>query len=427
MKQTEIGEIPEDWQISDLKSVTTLIQNGLFFEPKRKGKGIPLINVGDMYKSSPIAVEELDLFDANSTEKNIYKVKDGDLLFTRSSIVPSGIAFCNVYFEDSKNIDVVFDSHLIKATPKSELVDSKYLYLNCTSKVARNYFVSVSKSAIMTTIDQQGIRNCPVLLPPRQEQKNISTVLADTDNLIQATEQLINKKQLIKTATMQNLLTGKIRLAEFDTKKTKPSELGEIPSDWDVVKLKEITQVKSGGTPSTNSSDFWNGNINWCTPTDITKLQGRKYLAKTQRTISQLGLQFSSAEVLPIGSIVMTSRATIGECAITTTLMTTNQGFKNFICHDEVYNEFLYYLLGTQKQRFINLCSGSTFLEISTTQVQNFSIVIPKSKKEQIAIANILMDIDKELGILNQRLTKLNDIKQGLMQDLLTGKIRLTE
>ena len=139
MKQTEIGEIPEDWQISDLKSVTTLIQNGLFFEPKRKGKGIPLINVGDMYKSSPIAVEELDLFDANSTEKNIYKVKDGDLLFTRSSIVPSGIAFCNVYFEDSKNIDVVFDSHLIKATPKSELVDSKYLYLNCTSKVARNY------------------------------------------------------------------------------------------------------------------------------------------------------------------------------------------------------------------------------------------------------------------------------------------------
>ena len=425
MKQTEIDEIPEDWQISDLKSVTTLIQNGLFFEPKRKGKGIPLINVGDMYKSSPIAVEELDLFDANSTEKNIYKVKDGDLLFTRSSIVPSGIAFCNVYFEDSKNIDVVFDSHLIKATPKSELVDSKYLYLNCTSKVARNYFVSVSKSAIMTTIDQQGIRNCPVLLPPRQEQKNISTVLADTDNLIQATEQLINKKQLIKTATMQNLLTGKIRLAEFDTKKTKPSELGEIPSDWDVVNLGKLALIQRGASPRPIDSPIWfnqNSSIGWLRISDVSK--SNKYLYETTQNLSELGVAHS--RLVEKNNLVMSICATVGKPIILRKTICIHDGFVVF--KDLKTNiEFMYYVLQSIEPLWSKNGQTGSQMNLNTTLINSTNVLIPRNPAEQGAISEVLADMDKEISELNKRLTKLNDIKQGLMQNLLTGKIRLTE
>lgn len=424
MKQTEIGEIPEDWDFVKLNQVanfgggtTPARKNYARYYLHGKHNWVKTLDLNNsfIYKTSEQITDEA--LEETSLKKHPKE----------SVLVAMYGGFNQIGRTGLLKVDASINQALVAILPKSDILNSEYLLFNLNFNV--DYWKSVASSSRKDpNITSQDVKNYPIAFSKNlDEQKEIAQVLTDTDNLIQATEQLINKKQLIKTATMQNLLTGKIRLAEFDTKKTKPSELGEIPSDWDVVKLKEITQVKSGGTPSTNSSDFWNGNINWCTPTDITKLQGRKYLEKTQRTISQLGLQFSSAEVLPIGSIVMTSRATIGECAITTTLMTTNQGFKNFICHDEVYNEFLYYLLGTQKQRFINLCSGSTFLEISTTQVQNFSIVIPKSKKEQIAIANILMDIDKELGILNQRLTKLNDIKQGLMQDLLTGKIRLTE
>jgi len=166
----------------------------------------------------------------------------------------------------------------------------------------------------------------------------------------------------------------------------KTSELGEIPQDWEVVELGDVAEIKSGGTPSTHQSEFWNGYILWCTPTDITSLSG-KYLSDTNRKISELGLINSAAELLPIGSVLMTSRATIGECAIANQPMTTNQGFKNFICNKRINNEFLYYLLGSQKDKFIELCNGSTFLEINTTQVRKFKIAIPKSTTEQTAIA----------------------------------------
>ena len=206
----------------------------------------------------------------------------------------------------------------------------------------------------------------------------------------------------------------------------KVSELGMIPQDWDVVELEEVAEIKSGGTPSTNRPEFWNGHILWCTPTDITSLSG-KYLSDTNRKISELGLNNSAAELLPTGSVLMTSRATIGECAIVKQPMTTNQGFKNFICNRTVNNEFLYYLLSSQKDKFIELCNGSTFLEISTTQVRKFKIAIPKSITEQTAIATVLSDTDALISSLQTLIAKKQAIKLLAMQNLLSGKIRLPE
>ena len=177
---------------------------------------------------------------------------------------------------------------------------------------------------------------------------------------------------------------------------------------------------------TTTVAEYWDGSVEWCTPTDITALNGRKYLTSTSRKISELGVAKSAVEILPPGTIVMTSRATIGECAIAKVPMTTNQGFKNFLCGSEAYNEFMYYLLGSLKDRFIGLCSGSTFLEISSTQVRKFNVAVP-AIEEQTAIATILADMDEEIQALEHRLTKTREIKQGMMQELLTGKIRLVK
>ena len=262
------------------------------------------------------------------------------------------------------------------------------------------------------------------------EQTAIAAALSDTDALIGSLKTLIAKKQAIKLSAMQNLLSGKIRLPEFaqrpdgSPKTTHQTEQGLLPEDWEVVELGKVAEIKSGGTPSTHQPEFWNGHILWCTPTDITSLSG-KYLSDTNRKISELGLKNSVADLLPIGSVLMTSRATIGECAIASLPMTTNQGFKNFICNERINNEFLYYLLSNQKDKFIELCNGSTFLEISTTQVRKFLITIPKSTTEQTAIAQLLSDMDAEIEALECRLKKTQSLKQGMMQALLSGKIRL--
>lgn len=129
--------------------------------------------------------------------------------------------------------------------------------------------------------------------------------------------------------------------------------------------------------------------------------------------------------MIPAQSVVMTSRATIGECAINTAPISTNQGFKNFVPFATTDVDFLYYLIGMQKQGLIALCGGSTFLEIGKTQLAAYEVRLPSTKAEQTAIATILSDMDAELSALEARRAKTRDLKQAMMQELLTGKTRL--
>ncbi|MEZ9181046.1 restriction endonuclease subunit S [Vibrio cyclitrophicus] len=218
-KPSELGEIPEDWDVSTIDNISLLpMQNGLFYEPVRKGKGIPLINVSDMYTSAPIDVDSLELFDATEPEIKTFNVIEGDLFFTRSSIVPSGIAYCNVYPLASRV--AVFDSHLIKVRVNPSIADYRFIYLNCLAAHARAHLVANAKTATMTTIDQKAIKSCPVLLPSIQEQTAIATILSDIDEEIQALKQRLSKTRQIKQGMMQELLTGKTRLP-FDKVDTK--------------------------------------------------------------------------------------------------------------------------------------------------------------------------------------------------------------
>jgi type I restriction enzyme S subunit len=212
-QQTELGEIPEDWTVETITSISAVpMQNGLFYEPSRKGQGISLINVGDMYKSAPIDVEQLELFNANIAEIKTFRVSSGDLFFTRSSIVPSGIAFCNIYESENIERDVVFDSHLIRVRVNTKMADAKYVYLASLSNLARKFLISSAKTATMTTIDQGAIKNCPILLPSLEEQKLIIQILSDMDFELEGIKKRLAKTQQIKQGMMQELLTGKTRL-----------------------------------------------------------------------------------------------------------------------------------------------------------------------------------------------------------------------
>lgn len=269
-----------------------------------------------------------------------------------------------------------------------------------------------------------GVRVSPP--PTKAEQEAIANALSDADALIESLAVLISKKRNLKQGAMQELLTGKRRLPGFDiVGAINELPLQNVPHGWEVKRLDAVAEIRSGGTPSTSQPEFWDGDVLWCTPTDITGLKGYKYLTQTSRTITSQGLKCSSAELIPADSVVMTSRATIGECAINVVPVATNQGFKNFIPFQETNVEFLYYLLQTKKQDFISLCGGSTFLEIGKTQLAAFEIELPKEKAEQTAIATILSDMDTEIAALETKLAKTRQLKQGMMHNLLTGRIRL--
>ncbi|ADO03120.1 restriction modification system DNA specificity domain protein [Helicobacter pylori SJM180] len=193
------------------------------------------------------------------------------------------------------------------------------------------------------------------------------------------------------------------------------------PLNWQRVRLGDIAEIIGGGTPSTQVTSFWNGSINWFTPTEIGIT---KYVHKSQRTITPLGLKKSSAKLLPIGTILLTSRASIGDCAILKVVATTNQGFQSLIPLEKINNEFLYYLMLTLKNKLLKLASGSTFLEVSPNKIKNLLIPLPPLN-EQIAIANILSDLDHYLYSLDALILKKESVKKALSFELLSQRKRL--
>lgn len=399
-KASELGMIPQDWEIRRIGD----------FAPLQRGFDLP---------NSEIQSGDYPVVYSNGIGNyhNCYTVKSPCIATGRSGTLGK------VHYVEQ---DCWVHNTSLWVT-KFDNCEPKFIYF-LFQKIGFERFASGSG---VPTLNRNDAHEFKIALPKSTaEQTAIATALSDTDALISSLQTLIAKKKAIKLSAMQNLLSGKIRLPEFaqrpdgSSKTTRQTELGCVPEDWEVVELEKVAEIKSGGTPSTNRSEFWNGHILWCTPTDITSLSG-KYLSDTNRKITEMGLNNSAAELLPIGSVLMTSRATIGECAIAKRPMTTNQGFKNFICNRTVNNEFLYYLLSSQKDKFIELCNGSTFLEISTTQVRKFKITIPKSTTEQTAIAQLLSDMDAEIEALECRLKKTQSLKQGMMQALLSGKIRL--
>ncbi len=194
-----------------------------------------------------------------------------------------------------------------------------------------------------------------------------------------------------------------------------------LPSNWQKVRLGDVAEIIGGGTPSTQITSFWNGSINWFTPTEIGIT---KYVHKSQRTITPLGLKKSSAKLLPIGTILLTSRASIGDCAILKVAATTNQGFQSLIPLEKINNEFLYYLMLTLKNKLLKLASGSTFLEVSPNKIKNLLIPLPPLN-EQIAIANILSGLDRYLYSLDALILKKESVKKALSFELLSQRKRL--
>lgn len=180
------------------------------------------------------------------------------------------------------------------------------------------------------------------------------------------------------------------------------------------MKLSEIGQIVAGGTPKTKIEEYWNGDVPWITPKDLSSHAGM-YISRGERNISQVGLDNSSAKLLPKGTVLFTSRAPIGYVAIARNEVTTNQGFKSIIVDDENDNIFIYYLLKNNIDIIENHANGSTFKEISGSVMKSLEFGIP-SLREQKAIAHILSTLDDKIEVNNQINKTLENMAQAIFK-----------
>ena len=282
-----------------------------------------------------------------------------------------------------------------------------FLFAQLFSKGVNDQITKILTGSNYPAINSSDVKLIEISCPPQlSEQRAIAEVLSDVDGLLNALDALIAKKRTIKHSVMQQLLTGKTRLPGFNGK-------------WETKQVSEFGDIVTGATPSTKVNAFWDGPYPWITPTDITS---ERDMTVSERMITQEGLK--AIRTLPSNTVLVTCIASIGKNAILKTTGSCNQQI-NAVTPNSAHNaEFLYYLFEINSN-FLLANAGITATNIVSKSVFSKLVFEVPLLDEQIAIACILSDIDAEIAALEQRRDKTRAIKHGMMQQLLTGRVRL--
>ena len=321
--------------------------------------------------------------------------------------------------------------------PRDERLDPEFLYQSLIPRYEemRARSAGGGRGGLTKWI----LERLPLQLPLPTEQRRIAEILSTVDEAIEQTEALIAKYQQIKAGLMHDLFTRGLSpeaSAKGDGTWTlrpthaqaphlyKDSPLGWIPKEWSTELLDRLSLRGSGHTPNKNRPDFWNGGIKWVSLADSWRLD-RLYISETDKEISQLGIENSSAVLHPPGIVVLSRDAGVGKSAITTCSMAVSQHFMCWRCGPQLDNHYLYYWLQYRKREFENIATGSTIPTIGLRFFRCYRINVPTDVEEQKQIGLALLSVDHTIFSLEADVEKLRQQKHGLMHDLLTGRVRV--
>lgn len=290
-----------------------------------------------------------------------------------------------------------------------------YLYYALLKNIDR--LKLFSGTTAVPIINKSTFEQFELEIPPLREQQKIAEILSSVDAAIEKTEQVIAKTEEVKKGLMQQLLTKGIGHTEF-----KQTEFGEIPVSWEVKKISQVASTMSGGTPNRKKSEYYNGDIPWVKTGELI----HKYLNNSEEKITELGLNNSSAKLMPVGAVLIAMYgATVGKSTILGISASTNQACCGIIPNkDYLNNEYLYYRLQYWKDKLISMATGAAQPNISQQLIKELLIPLP-NLSEQEKIVDILNIQDEKIANEKANLDSLKEIKQGLMQRLLTGQVRV--
>ena len=410
-KQTEAGVIPEDWDVVRLSELGKF-RNGINKSSAAFGHGYPFVNLMDVFGVSSIeANAELGLVDTNGMEQQTYDIQKGDVLFIRSSVKPSGVGLSAVVEKDLPK--TVYSGFLIRFRDSGALGNG--FKRHCFYEEGfRKRVIGASSVSANTNINQDNLKRLPLPLPPtRAEQEGIAEALSEIDELLGALETLTAKKQAIKQAAMQQLLTGKTRLPGF-TGEWETKRLGDVASLF-----KGSGLSKADLTPDGKRRCIHYGELFTTYGERIIEvLNGTDREDALFRSVRNDVLMPTSAETpngLATASCMLLSDIIIGgDILVIRALESLLNG------------EFLAYAVKANRNQVMQLVSGTTVFHLYGRNMAYFSFRAP-SVAEQTAIVTVFSDMEAEIALLQRRRDKIRVIKQGMMQQLLTGRVRLVK
>ena len=405
-------ELPEGWEWCRLKEITTELKYGTSEKSSLEGK-IPVLRMGNITTNGTIDYSNI-VFSSNEEDIKEFLLTKGNLVFNRTN--SSDLVGKTAIYRGE--IPAIFAGYLIKIALLK--VNPEYTNLVMNSSYYRKWCYSVKSDAVnQSNINAEKLSNLLISLPPLAEQHSIVEIaeqlltIVDTIKLLQ--EELKALVKQAKSQVLSDAITGKLThqdpndepaeelLKRIGKTTATDTPYEKLPKGWAWCRLGDIGEIMGGGTPSTSIEEYWNGEVSWITPADLSNYSD-KYIAQGKRNITQLGLDNSSAKLIPKGSILFSTRAPIGYVVIADRPLSTNQGFKSLSLSINMSEEFVYYFLLAEKERIKLLASGTTFQELSASAFSKILIPLPPLAEQHRIVQQIetffasFDQIEKELA-----------------------------
>ena len=413
-------QIPEGWRkssIGEITSTNSLFSDGDWVESKDQdptgaNRLIQLADIGDgifINKSSRyMNDEQFERLKCTALEKN-------DILIAR---MPEPLGRACLYPLKGGKAATVVDVAILRTKNANH-----YWLMSAINSSDYRHQIDLNASGTTRTRIARGIlSNIEILEPPLPEQQKIATILSSVDTVIEKTRAQIDKLKHLKIGMMQQLLTQGIGHTEF-----KNTPIGRIPKTWKVISLGKAGSWKGGGTPSKANKEFWNGNIPWVSPKDMKS----EFIEKTEDYITEHAITASSTNSIPTGSILIVARSGILKhtlpVAIAAVDVTINQDMKALIVNDKVLALYLFHYLQANNHKVLRatLKAGNTVESLDFSEFSQYQIPLPPVSEQQ-KIIDVMESIANRLRSKQQLLKSYELTKKALMQDLLTGKVRIS-
>ncbi len=389
----------DDWEERKLGQYTKLITKGTTPMDKTGIGDVNFVKVENITNGKIYPINKIKQHEHDNCLKRS-RLEEKDILFSiagtlgRTAIVNKSILPAN--------------TNQALAIIRGYDFDTNFLITSLAGNVVKEYIRRNPTVGAQPNLSLEQVGNLLVNTPNAEEQQKIGSFFKQLDNTIALHQRKLDLLKEQKKGYLQKM---------FPKNGSKIPELRfeGFADDWEERKLGELSNIVGGGTPSTSNSEYWDGDIDWYAPAEIGE---QRYVSKSKKTITELGLKKSSARILPVGTVLFTSRAGIGNTAILGKEATTNQGFQSIVPNPNKLDSYFIYSRTNELKRYGEVTgAGSTFVEVSGKQMSKMSIMVPELS-EQKKIGSFFEQLDNTIALHQRKLDLLKEQKKGFLQKM---------
>ena len=423
-----LGEVPKHWEVRRMRNVADMRVSNVDKHAREGEETVRRCNYVDVYKNDYID-DRIEFMKATSTVDALerFRLKKGDVLITKDSEAWDDIGVPALVTESAP--DLVSGYHLALFRPRVDTIRGSYLFHVLQSSSMARQFSVLAKGVTRYGLSHADIKSIWLPLPPPSEQAAIARYLDHVservDFYIGAKERLIALLKEQQQAIITRVVTRGLD-PNAPMKSTGTGWMPEVPAHWGVRRLRSISSLFNGATPSSNVARYWNGDITWVTPHDLGTNRGM-CIETSSRKITREGYESCGTSLAESGALVISTRAPIGYVSILNVPACVNQGCKLIVPNATlVQSEYLYYIFLISRPELVSLGQGATFMELSTETLANFSMLLPPLSEQAAIVEHLKRSTDTIETVIDRTRRQINlfrEYRERLINDVVTGRL----